>query len=95
MVSNAVYGTTFENTGATSRRGDTYDYPRHGIRLLESLRGESSCPNSTDMTEERATGNIYTMNISSQRNEAYGASDSFSSARDETSDFEYSYVQYT
>ena len=95
MINNAIYGTTTENNmAATSRRGDSYDYPRFGLRLLKSIRGKkptSAVHNDTTVaafTGERP-GNDYTMDFSSQRNEAYGTS--LSSVED---DFEYSYVRY-
>lgn len=96
MVSNAVYGTTPvhipESMVATSRRGDTYDYPRFGLRLLKSIRGKkpSAVHNNTTtvtVSEDDESGNVYTMDFSS--NKAYGAS--LSSTED---DFEYSYVRY-
>ena len=92
MINNAVYGTTPENMAATSRRGDTYDYPRFGLRLLKSIRGKKPSAvhnNITVAANGDEPGNIYTMDFSSQQNEAYGAS--FSSIED---DFEYSYVRY-
>ena len=93
MITNAVYGTTFDNMAATSRRGDTYDYPRFGLRLLKSIRGKKHPTvhsSTTVAVEGDEPGNTYTMmDFSSQRNEAYGAS--FSSLED---DFEYSYVRY-
>jgi hypothetical protein len=80
--------------GATSRRGDTYDYPRFGLRLLKSIRGKKPSAIHTDNTtvvaavsEGDEPGNAYTMDFSS--NEAYGTS--LSSVED---DFEYSYVRY-
>lgn len=96
MISNAVYGTTPvripENMAATSRRGDTYDYPRFGLRLLKSIRGKKSSAvhnNTTTVavSEGDEPGNEYTMDFSS--NETYGTS--LSSTED---DFEYSYVRY-
>ena len=92
MISNAVYGTTSENMAATSRRGDTYDYPRFGLRLLKSIRGKKPSAvhnNTTVAAVGDEPGNVYTMDFSSQQNEAYGTS--FSSIED---DFEYSYVRY-
>ena len=97
MVSNAVYGTTPvhipESMVATSRRGDTYDYPRFGLRLLKSIRGKkpSAVHNNTTVAAVSEgidePGNVYAMDFSS--NEAYGTS--LSSTED---DFEYSYVRY-
>ena len=96
MISNAVYGTTPvripENMAATSRRGDTYDYPRFGLRLLKSIRGKKASAvhsNTTTVADSEGdeSGNVYTMDFSS--NEAYGTS--LSSTED---DFEYSYVRY-
>lgn len=92
MISNAIYGTTPENMAAMSRRGDTYDYPRFGLRLLKSIRGKRLSPvdNNTRVAAlEDEPGNVHSMDSSSQRNEAYGASSS--SIED---DFEYSYVRY-
>lgn len=94
MINNAIYGTTFDNMATTSRRGDTYDYPRFGLRLLKSIRGKKPSTVHSNTTaaavEGDGPGNTYTMmDFSSQTNEAYGAS--FSSLED---DFEYSYVRY-
>ena len=77
LIGNAAYGTTPQPstvTAATYRKGDTYDYPRFGNRLLKSARRKHNKAQNTAIVLENCPGNVYTMSITSQKNIAYGTS---------------------
>ena len=90
MISNAAYGTTYQNNvAATYRKGDTYDYPRFGYRLKWSVRAKAKQDKVHNATIETRPSEVYAMSIMSQKNEAYGTSLS-----NDNPDLEYSYVRY-
>ena len=78
LTCNAAYGTTppqnVAGAAATYRKGDTYDYPRFGHRLLKSAKRKRNKAQNTATVPENHPGNIYTMSITSQKNVAYGTS---------------------
>lgn len=77
LIGNGAYGTTPQPSTvatATYRKGDTYDYPRFGHRLLKSARRKRNKAQNTAVVMENRPGNIYTMSITSQQNIAYGTS---------------------
>ena len=77
LVGNAAYGITPQPSNvanATYRKGDTYDYPRFGHKLLKSARRKRNKAQNAAIVLENHPGNTYTMSITSQQNIAYGTS---------------------
>ena len=76
LTDNAAYGSIPKDSAvAVYRKGDTYDYPRFGARILKSLRGKKREDRrvAAGGVGERP-GNTYTMTVNHQRNIAYSTS---------------------
>ena len=73
LTDNAAYGTTSNKTDvATYRKGDTYDYPRFGRRILRSLRGKKhEIRDRVAGGAEDRPSNTYTMTTTTQSRVAH------------------------